>query len=626
MGDIVLLTGAVRDLQLAYPNQFQIEVQTTCPELWWANPYIQPRDENEAGAEIIPCTIPLVSAANQLPAHVLHGFPDFLSARLGHPIAPLEFRGDIHLSKRELAANSPIIPFVGKTAPYWLILGGGKHDITIKWWSHSRYQSVVDHFRGRLLFAQLGRIGDHHPRLNGTLDLRGRTSLRELVQWVRHAQGVVCGVTGLMHLAAAVPRVDPSQGVLPCVIVAGGREPVQWESYPGHQFLHTIGALDCCATGGCWRSRTKPLRDGSPHDDPARLCVDVRGGLPRCMKMIGAQDVIAHIERVVKGRRLAELTQRTYNTVHARIQSRGVSEFDRIQQDFAAAPTEAERFLMSIPSYPKGRFRGRGIVMCAGGKDLFTNAWASLHLLREQGCQLPAELWHAGPEELDDRMRKLIEPLGVSCIDATRVGPGYQHVKLFRFAIKAYSVLHSSFREILFLDADNLVARDPTDLFEAPHYLQTGAVFWPDGGHLSPDEPIWRACKVVYRREPEFETGQMLIDKRQSWRPLNLAWHYNERCDLYYRLIHGDKDTFHMAWRKAGAAYAMPAKAMRFVSRAMVQHDLSGRRVFEHLARCKFTYDGNHPELEGIESHASARNHVAALKQLWNGQIAPSSS
>ena len=63
---------------------------------------------------------------------------------------------------------------------------------------------VVDHFRDQILFVQVGQNGHHHPKLKGVIDLRGRTSLRELVRLVYHAQGVVCSVTALMHLAAAV--------------------------------------------------------------------------------------------------------------------------------------------------------------------------------------------------------------------------------------------------------------------------------------------------------------------------------------------------------------------------------------------------------------------------------------
>jgi hypothetical protein len=49
-----------------------------------------------------------------------------------------------------------------------------------------------------------------------------------------------------------------------------------------------------------------------------------------------------------------------------------------------------------------------------------------------------------------------------------------------RFQIKAAAVINSSFKEILYLDSDNLPATDPSFLFETEEYKSTGALFWPD--------------------------------------------------------------------------------------------------------------------------------------------------
>jgi len=161
----------------------------------------------------------------------------------------------------------------------------------------------VDHFKGRILFVQVGANGDYHPPLRGVLDFRGRTDVRQLVRLVHHSAGVLSPVTSLMHLAAAVPVRDGRPLHRPCVVVAGGREPTQWEAYPHHQFLHTLGALRCCDNGGCWKTRLSPRHGGDDGDSDH--CVDpVSVGtrrepafLPRCMTMITPADVIRAIER-----------------------------------------------------------------------------------------------------------------------------------------------------------------------------------------------------------------------------------------------------------------------------------------------------------------------------------------
>ena len=88
---------------------------------------------------------------------------------------------------------------------------------------------------------------------------------RDFVVLMYHAAGVLCPVTFAMHLAAAVgPR--PRRPRRPCVVVAGAREPAHWEQYPGHQFLHTLGSLPCCANDPCWRSRCQLVGDGDEKD------------------------------------------------------------------------------------------------------------------------------------------------------------------------------------------------------------------------------------------------------------------------------------------------------------------------------------------------------------------------
>jgi ADP-heptose:LPS heptosyltransferase len=291
-GDIVMLTAAVRDLHRAYPGRFVTDVRTSCPALWEQNPNLTPLDNEQPGVRSMVCHYPLIHQCNDRPYHFIHGFIDYFNEELGLRVRPTEFKGDIHLSDEEKSRPSMVEDALGKPVPYWIIAAGGKYDYTIKWWHRRRWQEVVDHFRDSLLFVQVGEKGHYHPPLKGVLDFRGKTTLRDLIRLVYHADGVVCPVTLHMHLAAAVPLPPGRKRLRNCVVIAGGREPAHWEQYPGHHFLHTIGQLDCCATGGCWKSRTVPLGDGSPLDGADALCRDVTlAGLPRCMEMIGAHQV-----------------------------------------------------------------------------------------------------------------------------------------------------------------------------------------------------------------------------------------------------------------------------------------------------------------------------------------------
>jgi ADP-heptose:LPS heptosyltransferase len=301
-----MLTAAVRDLHRTYPGEFRTAVRTTCHELWDNNPWVSEIADDDPEAEIVECHYPLIHRSNSQPRHFVEGFIEYLNGALDLDIRLTAFKGDVHLAPEEKARPSLVAEITGVDAPFWIIAAGGKHDYTIKWWHFRRYQEVVEQMRDRVLFVQVGEAGHFHPPLEGVIDLRGKTSARDLVRLMYHAQGVVCGVTFLMHLAAAVEGEE--EGLRPCVVVAGGREPVHWEAYPGHQFIHTIGALSCCAHGGCWRSRTLPLGDGDEKDSPASLCEDVVGDLPHCMDMITADEVVRRVELYFAGGRCRALT------------------------------------------------------------------------------------------------------------------------------------------------------------------------------------------------------------------------------------------------------------------------------------------------------------------------------
>ncbi|MDB5293542.1 MAG: hypothetical protein JWL69_4783 [Phycisphaerales bacterium] len=301
-GDVLMLTAAVRDLHLTYPGEFLTDVRTPCPAIWENNPHLTPLEDQDPDVRHLKCEYPLIHQSNQLPYHFIHGFRLFLNSALGLNIRPHAFRGDVHPREQEKNWLSQVDEITGEAnSRFWIIVSGGKTDFTAKWWDPDRCQQVVDHFRGTIQFVQVGEssAGHVHPPLEGVISLVGKTDLRQLLQLVYHAEGVVCPVTMLMHAAAAVPVRPGRPRNRPCVVIAGGREPAQWEAYPHHQYLHTNGCLPCCEDGGCWKSRVEPLGDGDGKDQD--LClnpVTLRSGrkLPQCLEMISAGRVIGAVE------------------------------------------------------------------------------------------------------------------------------------------------------------------------------------------------------------------------------------------------------------------------------------------------------------------------------------------
>jgi ADP-heptose:LPS heptosyltransferase len=618
-GDIVMLTAAVRDLHRCYPDQFITDVRTSCMPLWDNNPYITPLAEEDPGVEMIECSYPLINHSNTLPYHCIHGFIAFLNERLGLNIKPTAFQGDIHLSPQEKAWYSQVHELAGIDLPFWIVAAGGKYDITIKWWSSQRYQEVVDRFRGKIQFVQVGAPGHHHPRLDGVIDLRGKTNLRELVRLIYHSQGVLCGVTAAMHLAAAIETKSGFSKRRPCVVVAGGREPAHWEAYPDHQFISTNGALSCCSGGGCWRARTLPLGDGDDRDN--HLCVDVVNDLPRCMDMITAQEVARRINLYLQGCVIAPLTpdQRKHARKAVRLSRR--NPYDESKLTLHNARLALESFVKNIPT-PPFQFEGRGIVICGGGVRYFTNAWVCINMLRQLGCTLPIELWHLGSNEIDSTMRSLVEPLGVTCVDALEVAKKYPVRRLGGWQSKPYAILHSRFREVLFLDADNVPVVDPEFLFNTPQFLKTGALFWPDFPSFSEEpEVAWNCCGLQRPGLTEFESGQIVVDKHRCWEPMRLSLWFNEHSDFFYQHIHGDKETFHLAFHKLRTSYGFVPTPINPLPGTMCQHDFQGRRVFQHRNMDKWNLFLRNRPVPDFWFEEDCFNYVRELRERWDGNV-----
>ena len=67
------------------------------------------------------------------------------------------------------------------------------------------------------------------------------------------------------------------------------------------------------------------------------------------------------------------------------------------------------------------------------------------------------------------------------------------------------------------------------------------------------DRAAWRVFgNIPYRDEPEVESGQIVIDKARCWRALTFANWCGERSAFFFQHVYGDKELFHLCWRKSG--------------------------------------------------------------------------
>lgn len=280
LGDQVALTAAIRDLHLAHPGKYTtcngspaVALRENCPTHTPAEKLVGPRRSVN------------VSAWNQSDdgGHFIGRFHQALGKQLGVEIPLTKLAGDIHLSADEMAWR-PSWP-----EPYAVLWAGGKNDFTVKLWPTERYQAVVDHFSGRLVFVQVGNTSDIHRPLRGVVSYMDKP-LREVVKIMYRASMGISPISFGMHLSAATPTSSGS--IRPHVVIAGGRETPHTIRYPGHIFLDTIGRLDCCQAGGCWKFKA--------GQDCRHHTIETGTSFANCMMDISADEVIRHIETILK--------------------------------------------------------------------------------------------------------------------------------------------------------------------------------------------------------------------------------------------------------------------------------------------------------------------------------------
>lgn len=290
-GDAVVMTAAIYSLHKAHPGKYLTAVVSQYPEVFAHNPDVVNTDTFSGipskDVSVLSMHYPAIHESNTRGIHFMQGWCEFLGLALGVDVPLLTNRPHLYFSTLYPE------PQVGS---YWVICSGGKRDLTNKLWGHERYQEVVSILQETVRFVQVGEeLKDHQPLKGVYKNLVGETNLRELFDVIRAARGVVCGVSLPMHVAAALNK--------PCIVIAGGREPVQWNAYPKQHYLHTIGSLPCSDPAGnggvaCWRSRVVPLGDNSVLD--ARPCERPMGNIPECMTMISAQEVCSLVLRYNK--------------------------------------------------------------------------------------------------------------------------------------------------------------------------------------------------------------------------------------------------------------------------------------------------------------------------------------
>jgi len=290
-GDVLTMTAAVESLHATYPGEYLTDVETPVAEIWQHNPRITPL---KGSGRRLQLQYPSVHQSNQVPHCFLGGYTLDLGRQLGRPLQLRVNRPQLYLADDEKKWLNQVrgLDQANRRRPFWLVNAGVKDDYPAKQWPVEYFQQVVRETIGLIQWVQIGSREHDHPRLDGAIDLRGKTDHRQLIRLAWHAAGGLGPVTYLQHLMAAWQK--------PYVCLLGGREPVSWVQYPKQVTLHTVGQLPCCRSGACWKSKVL-----AGPGETEKLCQRPLFGLKRpvaeCMAMIRPEEVTAVLRRMAHG-------------------------------------------------------------------------------------------------------------------------------------------------------------------------------------------------------------------------------------------------------------------------------------------------------------------------------------
>jgi hypothetical protein len=192
---------------------------------------------------------------------------------------------------------------------------------------------------------------------------------------------------------------------------------------------------------------------------------------------------------------------------------------------------------------------GRGIVVLVGNNHAHF-LLASIPTIRTLGCELPIEIMYLGDGDLRKDYRVELEALpGVTTRDLSMMvdDEGWE---LGGWAGKPFSILLSSFNEVILIDADSLFFVNPEAFFDDEDYVRTGALFFRDRLIFPESKREWLqeilsepiSKQVMQNRLWTGESGHMqesgivVVDKWRHFHALLLV------CTLNGRDREGNKD------------------------------------------------------------------------------------
>jgi len=217
--------------------------------------------------------------------------------------------------------------------------------------------------------------------------------------------------------------------------------------------------------------------------------------------------------------------------------------------------------LCQTPASAATGTRKQGVVF-TGGRVHMDLIRTSIRMLRHLNFRGGVEVFGSAKD-----MTAFQEYLGDLNVDFRTFKTAYR----VGFSYKIGAILQSTFDDVLFLDADNIMVVSPDVLFQDENFLREGMMSWADlwgvkcrshkwpvandnpegvmlcGQSSWPDHIIWPVADLTWQPvraySQEMTSSQLLFDKHRHRVALELALFMTE-SQFIQNVLYGDKDTF----------------------------------------------------------------------------------
>ncbi|TMW56170.1 hypothetical protein Poli38472_008818 [Pythium oligandrum] len=282
---------------------------------------------------------------------------------------------------------------------------------------------------------------------------------------------------------------------------------------------------------------------------------------------------------------------------------------------YGDAPIHNPAFINRSANFDQSVSRQRGIVM-----SIHKGAFAlGLSLIRELRCLGNDELiqvYHCFPAELPDKLKQVLldqdnrlEIIDV-CSDLVnaKVMTEFAAVKFRNWWLKPLALHHTDVQEVMLLDADDILMKDPAIMRQSKGYQETGTMFFYDrvmvcslylnnrfskrkfAQHLhhivdtfdykafgleGPKPSANLLNSFAYQRQSchEQDSSMVAIDKSRSGVAMEVLWYLINHFRLVVEYSWGDKESFWLAYELAQQPYAFSPWGVSVVS-SSTNHDI----------------------------------------------------